>query len=147
MVRRARPPHSRKQEPLALGRWRRVSQTSPAPPCPVPKAPPLKPRPTWLAPGSPGIPVVAGGAELAVGTLGVVLAEAEPAEVVTVATARVPMPIALAGPTAARARGIAEAAGPAPLAVLPPRPVCGGPSRQDTESGARVGRGLTNWLS
>lgn len=34
------------------------------------------------------------------GTPGVVLAEAEPAEVVTVASARVPMPIALAGPAA-----------------------------------------------
>lgn len=69
------------------------------------------------------------------GTFSVVLAEAEPAEVVTVATARVPMPVALAGPAATRARGIAEAAGPAPFAALPPCPVCGGPGRQDTESG------------
>lgn len=142
-MRRARPPHSRKQEPLALGRRRRVS-VRPVLPHPAPS---LNPHPTWLAPGSPGVPVVAGGAELAVGTLGMVLAEAEPAEVVTVAPARVPVPIALAGPTAACARGIAEAAGPAPFTVLPPRPVCGGPSRQDTESGARVGRGLTTWLS
>lgn len=69
------------------------------------------------------------------GTFSVVLAEAEPAEVVTVATARVPVPVALAGSAATRARGVAEAAGPAPFAALPPCPVCGGPGRQDTESG------------
>lgn len=69
------------------------------------------------------------------GTLSVVLAEAEPAEVVTVATARVPVPVALAGPAATRACGVAEAAGPAPFAVLPPCPVCGGPSRQDRVRG------------
>lgn len=34
------------------------------------------------------------------GALSVVLAEAEPAEVVTVASAWVPMPVALAGPAA-----------------------------------------------
>lgn len=80
------------------------------------------------------------------GTFGVVLTEAEPAEVVTVAAARVPMPVALAGPAAARARGVAKAAGPAPFAVLPPRPVCGGPSRWDTESGQGQ-EGPDNWLS
>lgn len=143
MVRRARPPHSRKQEPPALRKWRRASVRS-GPPHPTS---PLSPHPTWLAPGSPGVPVVAGGAKLAVGTLSVVLAEAEPAEVVAVAMAWVPMPVALAGPAAARARGVAKAARPAPFAVLAPRPVCGGPSRQDAESGPRAGRGLTNWLS
>lgn len=135
MVRRARPPHSRKQEPPALGRWRRdgVRRVLPQP---IPSLTP--PCPAWPAPGSPGVPIVARGAELAVGTLSVVLAEAEPAEVVAVATARVPMPIALAGPAATRACGIAEASRPTPFTVLPPRPVCGGPSRQDTESGASV---------
>lgn len=96
MVRRARPPHSRKQEPLALRKWRASVRS--VPPLPI------SPQPTHLtclAPGSPGVPVVAGGTKLAVGTLSVVLAEAEPAEVVAVATAWVPMPVALAGPAAA----------------------------------------------
>ena len=108
------------------------------------------PTPAWLAPGSPRVPIVARGAELAVGTLGVVLAEAEPAEVVAVASARVPMPVALAGPTAAGARGIPEAARPAPLTALPPRPVCGGPHGQEAGSGAKAGRSPTlsdpTWL-
>lgn len=59
------------------------------------------------------------------GSLSVVLAEAEAADAVAVATPRVPMPVALAGPAAARACGIAEAARPALLAVFPPCPVCG----------------------
>lgn len=84
------------------------------------------------------------------GTLGVVLAEAEPAEVVTVASARVPMPVALAGPAAAGACGIPEASRPAPLTVLPPRPVCGGPRGQEAGSGAKAGRSPTlsdpTWL-
>lgn len=113
--------------------------------CPITRVP--NPYPTCLGPGSPGVPIVARDAELAMSTFGVVLAEAEPAEVVAVATAWVPMSIALAGPAAARARGVAKAAGPAPFAVLPPGPVCGGPSRQDRESGTRVGRGLPNWLT
>lgn len=96
LVRRARPPHSRKQEPPALGdRGKPVSDHS----CPIPHH--RDPYPTCLAPGSPGVPIVARGAELAVGTLSVVLAEAEPAEVVTVAAAWVPVLIALAGSAAA----------------------------------------------
>lgn len=77
------------------------------------------------------------------GTLSVVLAEAEPAEVVAVASARVPMPVALAGPAASGARGVPEASGPAPLTLLPPRPVCGGPRRQEAGSGAKAGRSPT----
>lgn len=75
------------------------------------------------------------------GTLSVVLAEAEPSEVVTVATTWVPMPVTLAGSAATRAGCIAKAARPAPFTVFPPRPVCGGPSGQDTKSGARTERG------
>lgn len=67
--------------------------------CLIPHAP--YPYPPCLAPGSPGVPIVARDAELAVGTFGVVLAEAEPAEVVAVAAAWVPVPVALAGPAAA----------------------------------------------
>lgn len=75
------------------------------------------------------------------GTLSVVLAEAEPSEVVTVATTWVPVPITLAGSAATGAGCVAKAAGPAPFTVLSPRPVCGGPSRQDTKSGARTENG------
>lgn len=98
MVRRARPPHSRKQEPPALGRWRRASVRPVLPYTTMSLTPPC---PAWVAPGSPGVPIVARRAELAVGALSVVLAEAEPAEVVAVASAWVPMPVALAGPAAA----------------------------------------------
>lgn len=101
--------------------------------CPITRVP--NPYPTCLGPGSPGVPIVARDAELAMSTFGVVLAEAEPAEVVAVATAWVPMSIALAGPAAARARGVAKAAGPAPFAVLPPGPVCEGPSSRTESQG------------
>lgn len=75
------------------------------------------------------------------GTLSMVLAEAEPTEVIAVAAARVSMPIALARSAAPRARCVAETARPTPFATLPPRPVCGDPSRWDTKSRARTGRG------
>lgn len=92
-------------------------------------------------PDAPGVPIVSWRANLTVGTLSMVLAEAEPTEVVTVATAWVSMPVALAGPAATRACCVAKAARPAPFTMLPPRPVCGGPGRKDRKSGAKTERG------
>lgn len=55
--------------------------------------------------------------------LGVVLAEAEPAEVITVAAAWISMPVALAGSAATGACRIAKTARPAPFTMFPPRPI------------------------